>query len=87
MSPRKAIKWQGGKGYTVKRRARKNHECTKCGRIIETNEEYYQLNYYEGTRTYPICDNCWTGPKLSAQHQTKYEDIGEFATEYKPEPL
>jgi len=87
MSARKAVKWKSGKGYTVKRRARKTHECHKCGQTILPNEEYYQLNYYEGTRTYPICENCWTGPKLSARHISKYKDTGEFATEFKPDVL
>ena len=87
MAPRKAIKWKSGKGYTVKRLARKSHECHKCGRDISPNEEYYQLNYYEGNRTYPFCEDCWTGPKLSAQTKAKFKDTGEYATEYKPDPL
>lgn len=84
--PRKAIKWKNGKGFTVKRKARINHECHICDGIIEPNKEYYQLNYYEGNKTYPICDNCWTGPKLSAMTTAKFRDSDEFATEYKPDP-
>jgi hypothetical protein len=85
VSPRKAIRWKSGEGYTVKRRARKIHECTQCDRDILANEEYYQLNYYKGTRTYPICEKCWKGPKLSAQHKTKYRKTYEEASEVKPE--
>jgi hypothetical protein len=87
MTPRKAMKWKNGLGFTVKRKARKHHACTQCYRDIRPNEEYYQLNYYEGNKHYPICENCWKGPKLSATSGAKFKDTDEEASEFKPDIL
>ena len=80
-------KWRNGRGYTRKRKASKNHECHICGGTISVNEEYYQLNYYGGNKVYPICENCWNGPKLSSSNTAQYKDTWEDATEFKPDPV
>ena len=64
---RKAIKVSGG--YVIKRKARVEHDCSDCWRIIEPGEEYYQLSlehYHYGFYTKAICAECWRGKELKA---------------------
>jgi hypothetical protein len=70
-------------GYALKRKARIRHECTRCGRVIPPNEEYYQLNYRDSWTKYPVCETCWSGKKFAARNSFVYKDTGEVATEGK----
>ena len=77
----KARKFESERGYVVKRKARLNHECHRCGEVIGVNEEYYQLTYYGGRRHYPICESCWSGSEMRAKNPAEYAETEEFATE------
>lgn len=84
----KRVYFRNGKGFVVKRKAKKIHICHACLKKIMINTEYYQLNYYsEDTHkfgyTYPICEECWSGVKLNSENKRKYnEDLDEYASEY-----
>lgn len=77
----KARKFKSEKGYVVKRKAKLNHVCRICGKVIKPNEEYYQLRYYGFRVTYPICKGCWSGEQLSAKNKAFYKETEEFASE------
>ena len=59
-------------GYAVKRKARIEHECRDCGRLILPNEEYYQVSvdtedwewYPHSYISFAVCEDCWRGKHL-----------------------
>ena len=70
----KAVKMKSGKGFIVKRKAKKIHTCKICFKDIEINGEYYQLNYYGSNYKSCICENCWKGIKLYADNKREYDE-------------
>jgi ribosomal protein S27AE len=79
----KARKFVSENGYTVKVKARLNHECHRCGETIEPNEEYYRLAYYDSYTRYPICESCWSGTVMDAHNKSSYKPTRDFATDGK----
>lgn len=57
----------------TKRKARMNHQCNECLRLILKGKEYYEdkfideFGYYSGTSK--ICEGCWKYIRLHATPQ------------------